>query len=200
MPTPTQDELIDLWITALESGDFEPTKHRLRNNLIATGDTGEEPSKDAPVKYCCLGVLCESTAETMSGEWIYVEEEEEFYYYYPDEIPSHITIPIDQLLVDGIFNNKKYTRLDATFSYLPGRLIAALNLNGESGSFDLRELSDELQEEILTTVDLQQLQDRDDWEDHISLARLNDCLPSDENTFKLIAKILRERPTSLFSD
>ena len=196
-----RDELLDLWITALESGNFIPTKHMLRNNIFEVHDNGyEQASEKAPPKYCCLGVLCEATREAMQGEWIFVEDEEHFYYYYPDEIPAHTTTPIETLLLEGI-NDEKVTRsLDTDFSYLPQRLVAALHLNCDQGYFDIHELSEELRTEILETADLNQLQDRDDWETTVSLARLNDAMPSDQNTFNIIAKILRERPESLFQD
>lgn len=53
--SPIPDELLDPWLKALRSGEFEQTKFRLHRLVRSEAFDGEI----RPVGYCCMGVACE---------------------------------------------------------------------------------------------------------------------------------------------
>ena len=92
-----------------------------------------------------------------------------------------------------VYDQARWVTQDDRYYYcgsagvLPAQLIEELNLRSELGCFKIDDLSPNLQHEM------QRYKFR--YPDYCSLAELND---RDPDPFPLIAKILRERPKSLF--
>lgn len=88
-------EIKELWVTALRSGEYQQTAGRLQD------DTG----------YCCLGVLCDLHAKSVSQNWHRGADGEYYYLSYAATLPLEVTMWAgitdnagyfgDEIMVDG---------------------------------------------------------------------------------------------------
>lgn len=63
-----KEEIRDLWVAALRSGEYAQTQKTLRNTFP------QSESQPLPVGYCCLGVLCDLYAkETGDDRWVQID-------------------------------------------------------------------------------------------------------------------------------
>ena len=97
--------------------------------------------------------------------------------------------------IEKNYSPHKYPDIDAKSGFngksLPAQIMRLLNFRNQEGSFNLEELSLELRVEILSKM--HHLSGT-----HTSLMAINDEI--DNDPFSIIAKVLRERPPSLFHE
>lgn len=86
------------WVAALRSGDYEQGKSWLRKAGV-----------DSVQRYCCLGVLCDLSANKGEGEWIAGNR---FLFAGDEEISSSSThLPKNLAGALGLSNNTPYIGL-----------------------------------------------------------------------------------------
>ena len=166
-------ELYNNWITALTSG-----KYTAGNDMLRDRKTGHEDL------YCCLGVVCDLSK---LGRWEISVDEEEFYYRTDDNKDITVDAVIE---LQGASNDNLFVSMH----YLPNDVQHELNLRTNDGTFSFGELSEELRDIITENLTFALDFSRSD---SISLANINDEYPA-QIVFEVVAKILEERPQSLF--
>lgn len=118
-----KQEVLDLWIAELESGNYEQATTVLIDNL-----------GDGKVGYCCLGVLCEIAVKNEvipprgEDEFFFTEDDDHYLHVPGDKVISwaelglsnpYFKIPVDHPLMEGVnFGDWIIDGQDENFFYL----------------------------------------------------------------------------------